>query len=453
MGTITAKVQLGADEVASLDREYVLYPWTPKQNSVTPRVAERAHGTRFWLSGKEMLDFSAQMVFMNVGHCHPVVLRAIEEQLKILPAAAPTFANAPRAQLAKKLAEITPGSLKKTFFSTGGADAVEAATMAAKAFTGRRKIIARYREYHGSTYGGMAFSSDQRSWQFSPTLSEVIHVPAPDPYRCRDCRPGNPCTVCSGKQIEDIIRYEGANQVAAVLVELIPGSNGILVPPEGYWAEVRRITRKYGILLIADEVMTGFGRTGEWFACNHWKLEPDIMTLAKGITSGYVPLGATIMSAEIADYFEDHPWVHGHTYTGHALAAAAGNAVISVYENEGLIENSRQVGTYLLERARTLMERHPSVGDVRGKGLFVGVELVRSRSTKAPLYDWPTGQGGPSKQRILNAAFDRGLYVMGGNANVLMLSPPLTVTRSEVDEAISILDEVLELSDSECEPL
>jgi len=453
MGSFSAKPQFDAREVACLEREHVLYPWTPKQNDLNPRVAERAHGTRFWLNGREVLDFSAQMVFMNVGHCHPVVLRAIEDQLKVLPVAAPTFANAPRAQLAKKLAEITPGSLKKTFFSTGGADAVEAATMAAKAFTGRRKIIARYREYHGSTYGGMAFSSDQRSWQFSPTLPDVIHVPAPDLYRCIDCRPGSPCAVCSGKQIEEIIRYEGPNQIAAVLVELIPGSNGILVPPEAYFPEIRRITRKYGIVFIADEVMTGFGRTGEWFACNHWDIEPDIMTLAKGITSGYIPLGATIMSAEIANHFEDQPWVHGHTYTGHALAAAAANAVISVYEKEGLIHNSREVGNYLLEQARNLMDRHPSIGDIRGKGLFVGVELVRNRSTKAPLYDWPTGQGAASKQRILNAAFDRGLYVMGGNANVLMLCPPLTVTRAEVDEAISILDEVLRLSDSECESL
>jgi taurine---2-oxoglutarate transaminase len=442
---------LSLEEIARLERDHVLYPWTARQDALKPRVVDSAHGTHFVLDGKEVLDFGSQLVFANVGHTHPRVIEAITKQLHSLPVASSTFANRPRAALAKKLAEITPGSLTKTFFSTGGAEAVEAAAMAAKAFTGRRKIISRFREYHGSTFGAMALSADQRSWPFTPSLPDVVHVPLPYPYRCTDCRPGAQCSVCSGRHIEDVIRFEGHDQVAAVLLEVIPGSNGVVVPPEGYLATVREITRKYGVLLIADEVMTGFGRTGEWFACNHWGLEPDIMTLAKGLTSGYIPLAATVMSGEIAQYFESHSWVHGHTYTGHALAAAAANAVISVYEDEDLIHNARNAGDYLLERASELLDRHPSVGEVRGRGLFIGLELVRSRETKEPLYDWPTGRGAQVKQRVLTKALEDGLYVLGGNANVLVLCPPLTVTRAEIDEAIVILDAALSIADSEFE--
>ncbi|MHB8618203.1 MAG: aminotransferase family protein [Chloroflexota bacterium] len=447
--TVGTSGALSRDEIAQLERDYVMYPWTPRQDAVVPRVVESAHGMHYVQDGREIMDFGSQLAFMNVGHTHPRVVDAVIAQVKKLPVIGSTLATEAKARLAQKLAQVTPGALKKTFFSTGGAEAVEAATMVAKAFTGRRKIITRYRAYHGATYAGMGFSADQRSWQFTPGIPDVVHVPEPYCYRCPFGLTYPSCELRCAQHVEQVIKQEGAEYVAAVMVEPIQGAGGIIVPPPEYMPMLRKITRDHGVMLIADEVMTGFGRTGRWFACEHWDVEPDIMTMAKGITCGYVPLAATIVSEEIAKFFDDHPWVHGHTYTGHTLGAAAANAVLRVYEDENLIQNSAEVGAYLFERACELREKHPSVGDVRGKGLFVGVELVRSRQTREPIYDWTTGEGGALKQKVLKAALDEGLYVMGGNASVLMLCPPLIATRADVDTAVEILDHALAVADAE----
>jgi taurine--2-oxoglutarate transaminase len=452
MSKQVTETHLDADTIRKDELEYVLYPWM-FQKGLNPLVMDHAKGNYFFdTTGKKYLDFSAQFVFSNFGHGDERMAAAISQQVTRLENAASPFATEPKARLAKLLAEITPGDIKKTYFSTSGAEANEGAIKLARMATGKQKIISRWGGYHGSTLGAMAISNDYRNWACEPSIPSVVHCLGPYCYRCPFGATYPNCDLQCAKHVEDVIRFEGGvKRVAAFISEPIVGANGIISPPDGYWQKVREICSKYEVLLICDEVMTGFGRTGRWFAIEHWGVVPDVIATAKGITGGYVPLAATCMREWVAKEFEDKQWVHGHTYSGHTLAMAAGAAAIEIYKADGLIQRSADLGEYLMERALELQEKHPSIGDVRGKGLFVGLELVKDRKTKEPIHEpWFEGQRPPTaKMKVLGKALQEGVYCLPGQVSVIMLAPPLTITKDEIDHAMDVFDKALPIADAE----
>ncbi len=448
----STKVGLNPDVIKQDELEHVLYPWVV-QKGLSPIVLERAAGNYFYDStGKQYLDFSSQFVFSNLGHGDERMADAISHQARTLENAASSFATEPKAKVAKLLAEITPGDISKSYFSTSGAEANEGAIKLARMATGKEKIIARWGGYHGSTYGAMAISNDYRNWACEPSIPSVVHCLGPYCYRCPMKATYPDCDLACAKHVEDVVRFEGREKrVAAFISEPIVGANGIIVPPDGSWQANSEICYKYGMLLIVDEVMTGFGRTGKWFAIEHWGVVPDIITMAKGITGGYVPLGATSMREWVAKEFESKQFVHGHTYSGHTLAMAAAVAAIEIYKSDGLIERAAKLGVYLMEKAKELQEKHRCVGDVRGKGLFVGLELVKNRQTKEPIHEpWFEGpRPATSKLKVLGQALKEGVYCLPGQTSVIMLAPPLTITKDEIDFAMSVFDKALEVADVE----
>src|SRR2546421_621941 len=312
---------------------------------------------------------------------------------------------------------------------------------------GRNKIVARYRSYHGATAGAITLTGDPRRWPAEPGIPGVVRMLDPYTYRCPAGHP-DPCPVCTGgPHLEEILQYEGPQNVAAVILETIVGTNGVIVPPEGYLQSVREVCDRHGILLICDEVMAGFGRSGKWFACEHWEVVPDILTVAKGINSGYVPLGAMVIGEKIADWVRDKYFAGGLTYSGHVLACASAIASIEAFREEGIVENPAAMGEGLAEERTQLQGRDPAIGEVRGKGLFWGIELVRDRETREPLVPFnATGEAFAPVAGLAKAAMERGLYLMT-HWNVIIVAPPLTITRDELDEGLGVLDEVLALVD------
>jgi taurine---2-oxoglutarate transaminase len=446
---------LDADTIRKYETEHVLYPWVA-QKGLAPLVVDHAKGSYFYdITGKKYLDFSSMFVFSSLGHADERVTGAIARQAERLTNAASSFATEPKARLARLLAEITPGDISKTFFSTSGTEANEGAIKLARIATGKQKIVARYRSYHGSTFGSMALSSDYRNWACEPAIPGVVHCMDPYCYRCPFGLTHPSCGLQCARHVEEVIRLEGgARRVAAFVAEPIVGANGIIVPPDGYWQQVREICDRHEVLLIVDEVMVGFARTGKWFAIEHWDVVPDIITMSKGITGGYVPLGATSMRPAVARAFEGTAYVHGHTYSGHTLAMAAGVAAIEAYKSDGLVKRSAEMGEYLFKKALDLQERHVSIGDVRGKGLFVGMELVKNRTTKEPMHD-PLVEGPrppTAKLKVLAQALKEGVYCLPGQASVIMLAPPLAITRDEIDHAMDVFDRALALADEEAIP-
>jgi taurine--2-oxoglutarate transaminase len=414
----------------------------------------RASGTRFWdADGRSFLDFTSQLVFANLGHAVPELAEAAREQLLRLPAVSSTFGTEPKARLARLLAELTPGDLNRSFFCTTGTEANEAALKLARHATGRPTIVSRYRSYHGSTAGSAAVSRDPRLWGEDPGNT----VAALDPY-CYRCPFGltyPSCNLRCAEHVGELIEWNGgADYVAGVIVEPITGANGVIVPPDGYLQRLRELCTRHGAVLIADEVMVGFGRTGRWFACEHWGVVPDILTLSKGLTNGELPLAAAVVREDLAKVFETRPLRHGHTASGNAASCAVAVRAIEIYKDQQLVERARDLGVYLRERALWLQERHPCVGDVRGLGLFMGLELVRDRKTRTPLVPWPQRFPVASTPlaQVLAACRSRGLYLMMSHPSVLHLAPPLVITRGEIDEAISILDEALRITDALTEP-
>lgn len=412
-----------------------------------------AEGIRFTTEdGKERLDFSSCFVSHNIGHQDKRVVDAICDQVRSLTSFAPTFSTKPRALLAKTLAEITPGDLSRSFISLGGTEANEAAVKICHQYTGRRKMLTRYRTYHGGTATSMTLSSgDARGWAQVLGGTEMITVPQPYCYRCMFGQKYPDCELRCVKYIDEVIELEGGEQkVAGIIFEPVTGANGIIVPPPEYMPELRKVCDKWDVLMIADEVMSGCGRTGKWFAMDHWDTVPDIMTMAKGLTCGYVPLGATVVRKPIADRFKEQFFAHGATYAGHALACAAALAVIPIYEEDGLIENSAKMGAYLLEKAKEMGEKHPCVGDVRGLGLFVGLELVKDKKTKEPIMPLAAKikPGVNPKIAVAQQLGAMGMMAMAANpGNVIAMAPPLIVTKSEIDEGIAIMDKALEAAD------
>jgi taurine--2-oxoglutarate transaminase len=403
--------------------------------------------------GRELLDFSSCFVSHNIGHNNQKVIDAICRQAHKLASFAPSFSSEPRALLAKMLAEVTPGDLQYSFITLGGTEANETAIKICHQFTGKRKIIGRYRSYHGGTSGSISLSvGDPRSWQTAVGRTGVISVPQPYCYRCSFGKKYPSCDLQCLSYVDEVIALEGGDEhVAGILVEPVTGANGIIVPPKEYFPGLRKICDKYGMLLMADEVMSGFGRTGKWFALDHWGVVPDTLSCAKGLTSGYVPLGATVVRRHIGDFFKYHMFNHGATYAGHALGCAAAVEVLKTYQSDELVENAAKLGPYLLERSRELMEKHPSVGDVRGIGLFVGIELVENKSSKVPLVpiDAKIRKGPNPKTELAQKLAELGMMVMAASpSNVIGLAPALIVTKSDIDEGISKLDEALEVVDA-----
>ncbi len=424
--------KVSASEIVALNKEYTFFSWSV-QSQVNPLPVVRAEGVYFWdADGKRYLDFASQLVNTNIGHQNPKVVRAIQEQAGKLTFAAPGLATEPRGLLGKKLAEISPGDLKKTFFTLGGAEANENAIKIARLYTGRHKILARYRSYHGATYGAIALTGDYRRLPVEPAIPGVVHILDPYCYRCPFGWTRETCHRECISHVEEIIQHEGPDQIAAIILEGVTGTNGLIIPPDEYWPRLREICNQYGILLISDEVMSGWGRTGTWFAVDNWHVVPDIITTAKGITSGYVPLGAVIVAEKIARYFDDKYLYAGLTYNGHALACAAALATISAYEEDRVFENARQVGAHLGRRLEELKSRHPIVGDVRYIGMFSALELVKSRQTKEPV----------DLTALKSFLISHGVYVFNFK-NILFVVPPLIITKEQLDEGLALLDEGL----------
>ncbi|HVO83898.1 MAG TPA: aminotransferase class III-fold pyridoxal phosphate-dependent enzyme [Syntrophobacteria bacterium] len=436
--------------------EHLFHSWG-YQPSAAPLRVLGAKGMRFTTEdGRERLDFSSCFVSHSIGHQDPRVVEAICEQAKTLTSFAPNFSTKPRAVLAKMLAEVTPGDLSRSFISLGGTEANEAAVKICHQYTGRRKILSRYRTYHGGTTASMTLSvGDARSW--AQVLGGVDCVPVPHPYcyRCMLHQKYPECDLACVKYIEEAIELEGGGEkVAGIIFEPVTGANGIIVPPPEYFPKLREICNRWGVLMIADEVMSGFGRTGKWFAMDHWGVVPDIMTMAKGMTCGYLPLGATVVRKHIADRFKEQFFSHGATYAGHALCCAAAVRTIQIYQEDNLIENSAKMGKYLLEKAMELKDKHPCIGDVRGLGLFVGLELVKNRKTKEPLVP-VAGKLRPGlnpKLEVARKLAELGMMAMAANpGSVVAMAPPLIVTKAEIDEGVAIMDKALAAADAHCE--
>ena len=439
---------LSRQEILDLSRETTLYEWTA-QKAMQPMVVDRAKGIYFWdADGKRYMDFNSQLMCVNIGHGDARVIDAVKAQMDNLCYVAPTAATTSiRAELGRLLKEITPGNLSKAFFTNGGAEANENAIKIARMVTGRHKIIARYRSYHGGTAGAMTLTGDPRRWAAEPGIPGVVRAMDPYRYRCRFCGDRPACTLDCLNNVEDVIMFEGAQNIAAVIVEPVTGTNGIIVPPDGYMQGLRELCTRHGIMLIADEVMSGFGRTGKWFAVDHWGITPDIMTMAKGLTSAYVPLGATMVTDTIADYFEDKPLYAGLTYNAHPVGCAAAVACINVYKEDNLIENARKMGEILKVELERLKERHPSVGDVRSLGLFSIVELVKDRATREPMtpYNPKASELGPMPQ--FNAFLrQNGLFTFV-RWNTFFINPPLIITEEQLREGLAIIDQALEITD------
>ena len=436
---------MSTEDIITLSKKHTLFEWSA-QATVNPIPVARAKGIYFWdTNDKRYIDFNSQLMSVNIGHGDERVIKAIADQAAQLTYVNPAMTTEARARLGQMLAELTPGNLNKVFFTLGGAEAVENAVKLARAYTGKHKIVVRYRSYHGATHGAMLLTGDPRRWASEPGMGGVVRVLDPYPYRCSFCKnnPGG-CTLDCLNHIEEVIMYEGAQNIAAILIETVTGTNGILVPPDGYLPGLRALCDKYNFLLICDEVMSGFGRTGAWFAVDHWNVVPDIMTMAKGLTSSYTPLGAVSMKEEIAAHFENKAFYGGLTYNSHPLCLAAAIATIDVYKEDKLIERAKAMGRVMAGLLADMKAKHPSVGDVRSIGLFGIVELVRNRQTREPLA--PYNGSSPEMQQLSAFFRENGLFTFV-RWNSFFTNPPLIITEEQLKEAFDIIDRGLAITD------
>jgi taurine--2-oxoglutarate transaminase len=430
-----------------LDRAHVFHSWSA-QAEITPMTVVASDGSYIWDGdGNRLLDFSSQLVFTNIGHQHPKVVTAIQDQAATLCTVAPQHANDARSEAARLIAQRTPGDLNQIFFTNGGADAIEHAVRMARLHTGRYKVLTRYRSYHGGTDTAINLTGDPRRWPNDYGNSGAVHFFGPFLYRSQ-FHAGTEEQECQRAlaHLDELIRLEGPTTIAAIVLESIPGTAGIMVPPAGYLAGVRDICDRYGIVFIADEVMAGFGRTGKWFAIDHFDVKPDLMTFAKGVTSGYVPLGGVAISPAIAQTFAHRAYPGGLTYSGHPLAAAAAVATINAMEDEGIVDNAARIGADVIGPGLAeIARRHPSVGEVRGLGVFWAVELVADRATKEPLA--PYGGSSPAMAAVIGACKQGGMLPFA-NFNRIHVVPPCTVSEQEARDGLAILDDALAAADS-----
>lgn len=448
-------IDLSDSEILPLANKHNFWTWSA-QAEVNPIPVVRAEGVYFWdAAGKRYLDFNSMTMCSNIGHGNSTVIEAICQQARELTYAGPKMATRPRALLGKLLAEITPPGLEVFLYTLGGADANENAVKLARAYTGRSKILTRYRSYHGATSGAMALTGDPRRQMWEPLLMPgVVRFLDPYHYRSTFHRSNPDISEAAFSQdylnhLEEIILYEGPQTIAAVLLETVTGTNGIIIPPLNYLQGVRELCDRYDILLIADEVMSGFGRTGRWFAIDHWEVIPDMITMAKGLTSGYAPLGAVAMTRKIAAAFEHSVYQGGLTYNGHPLSLAAAIANIEVMRSEKIVEHAAEMGPLLRSGLIELGEAHPSVGDVRSIGLFGILELVRDRHTREPMA--PFNGSSPEMKALASKLSELGLYVYT-HWNTVLIIPPLIITSAQIQEGLNILDEALSITDAAAKP-
>ena len=438
--TISAE-RLTTEEILRLNRDYTFFSWSA-QAKISPIVIDRAEGIYFWdPDGKRYIDFNSQLMSVNIGHGDRRVADAIAEQAHRLAFAAPQFATEVRGRLGQLLSELTPGDLNTFFFTLGGAEANENALRIARMFTGRQKVIARYRSYHGATAGAISATGDPRRWANEPAVPGVVRVLDPQRYPSGETE--------SVEQhlayLDEVINYEGPHTIAAFILETVVGTNGILIPPDGYLQGVRELCDRYGILLIADEVMAGFGRTGRWFAVDHWGVVPDLLTMAKGLTSSYLPLGAVAISPRIAEFFNDRVYYGGLTYSAHPVSCAAAIAAVNVLRDDDLVGNAARLEPVLAEHLARLQANHPSVGEVRNIGLFGLFQVVRNRSTNEPMAPF---NGSSAEMAALDARLKAdGLYTMQ-HWDSVFTNPPLCITAEQLDEAFVIIDGALEVTDA-----
>jgi taurine--2-oxoglutarate transaminase len=445
----TTPESFDAERTLRDDRAHVFHSWSA-QALLDPVEIVRASGSRFWdAAGREYLDFASQLVNVNIGHQHPAVVAAIKEQADRLLTVAPTFANDVRSEAARLIAEVAPDGLDKVFFTNGGAEANENAVRMARLHTGRHKVLSTYRSYHGATAGAIALTGDPRRWGSEPNGAGTVHFWGPYAYRSA-FHSADEAQECERalQHLRDVVMVEGGQTIAAIVLETVVGTNGILVPPDGYLAGVRELCDTHGIVLIADEVMSGFGRCGEWFAVDRWGITPDLITFAKGVNSGYVPLGGVIISDAIAATFDHRVYPGGLTYSGHPLACASAVASITVMREEGVIPAARALGADVIGPGLAeLAERHPAIGEVRGLGVFWALELVRDRATREPLVPYnASGAAAAPMAAFAAACRERGLWPFV-HFNRTHVVPPCTTTVDEVREGLAILDEALTIAD------
>ena len=440
MAIESATKRMTSEEIVALNRAHTFFSWSI-QGALDPIAIDHAEGIYLYTpEGQRIIDFNSGLMSVNIGHGDRRVIDAITEQATKLQYVTPAFATEIRGHLGQKLAELLPGDLDKVFFTLGGAEAIENAIKLARHHTGRHKVLARYRAYHGATFGAMTLTGDPRRWANEPGLVGVVRYP--DTHRWGEKEPRPVAESLQG--LEDVIRYEGAHTIAAVFLETIVGTNGILIPPDGYLQGVRDICTRNGILMVCDEVMAGFGRTGRWFAVDNWDVVPDLMAMAKGLTSSYLPLGAVAMRHEIAEAFETKMFYGGLTYSSHPISLAASLATIRVYEEDDLIGNSRRLGSVMRGHHERLAAKHPSVGAHRNIGLFGIIDLVRSQDPWTPLTPY---NGTSDEMKAMGKFFrDNGLYTFAPN-NSIHTNPPLCITEEQLAEGFDIIDRALDIAD------
>lgn len=439
-------------EATAADRKYVFHSWSA-QGQISPVPIAGGEGSVFWdADGKRYLDFCSQLVNLNLGHQHPRLVQAIKDQAEKLCTVAPSFANDARTEAARLIVKHAPAGLERVFFTNGGAEAIENAIRMARLHTGRHKVLTAYRGYHGATAGALSATGEPRRWGSEPGIPGVVRYFGPYPYRSsfHSTSPEQE-TERVLAHLEEVVMFEGPKNIAAILFETVTGTNGVLVPPPGYLAGVRDLCNRHGIMMIADEVMVGFGRIGEWFAVDHWQVAPDLLCFAKGVNSGYIPLGGVLMTGAIADSFKDRPYPGGLTYSGHPLACAVAVESIRTFEDDDIVGQARRLGEEVLgPELRQIAARHPSVGEVRGLGCFWAIELVRSRKTREPLV--PFNAAGPAAApmgELMAACKAAGVWPMM-HFNRLQVAPPLIITPAEARQGLQMIDQALAVADKYC---
>ena len=431
------------------DRAHVFHSWSA-QRALAPAVVAGGEGAWFWTEdGTRYLDFSSQLVNLNLGHQHPALVEAIQRQAGVLCTVAPPFANDVRGEAARLIAEVAPGDLDHVFFTNGGTEANEHAVRMARLATGRHKILSTYRSYHGATTASISLTGDPRRWPNETGTSGIVHFFGPYPYR-------SPFYSDSPEQegeralahLEEVFTLEGPHTIAAVVLETVVGTNGILVPPEGYLAGVRALCDRHGVMLVCDEVMSGFGRCGEWFAVDRWNVVPDLITFAKGVNSGYVPLGGVLLGAKVYEAFADRAYPGGLTYSGHPLACAPAVATIQVMRDEGINEKVRRLGEEVVRpRLEKIRDRHPSVGEVRGLGLFWAIELVRDRATREMLVPHnAAGEAAKPMVEVAAACKAQGVWPFT-HFNRLHVVPPCVTSAEDLAHGLDVVDDALDVAD------
>ncbi|MEI2817019.1 MAG: aspartate aminotransferase family protein [Microthrixaceae bacterium] len=431
------------------DRAHVFHSWSA-QALISPLAVAGAEGSWMWdYDGKRYLDFSSQLMNVNIGHQHPKLVAAIQEAAGRLCTIAPFHANADRSEAARLIVEVAPDNMAKVFFTNGGAEATENAIRMARLHTGRHKVFAAHRSYHGATAGSITLTGDPRRWPSEPSIPGIVRFFGPYPYRS-SFHAADEAEECARAlaHLDELLMFEGPHNVAAIIVEPVVGTNGILVPPPGYLAGVRELCDRHGILLIADEVMAGFGRCGEWFSIQHWDVQPDLICFAKGVNSGYVPLGGVVISAEVAASFDERAYPGGLTYSGHPLACASAVASINIFKEEDVIGRAARLGAEVIgPELEKLAARHPSVGEVRGLGVFWAIELVRDRETREMLVPYnAAGDAAKPMLEVAAACKERGLWPFT-HFNRLHVVPPCTISDDDVRAGLSIIDEALDVAD------